>query len=272
MSTNPVGARFYLGTHRETWLRDERFRGVPLFISHRRLRDRRRLPRAITDWALDSGGFTELSMYGRWETPPEHYAQAVARYAAEIGQIQWAAPQDWMCEPSVLAKTGRTVAEHQRLTIDNLLELRTLAPDLPWVPVLQGWHPDDYRRHVDAYTRAGIDLTREPVVGLGSVCRRQATAPMHALIGDLARQGLRLHGFGFKTRGLAHMHHLLASADSLAWSYAARRRPPLPGHDIAHINCANCPTYALRWRAEMLAGLPAWHQPAIFDLPERSAA
>src|SRR5699024_2689834 len=143
-----------------------------------RLRKRRRLPVAVTDWALDSGGFTELNLHGRWETTPHDYAAAVRRYRDEIGKIQWAAPQDWMCEPAVLARTGLTVADHQRRTLDNLLTLRTTAPDLPWVPVLQGWAPEDYRRHVDAYTAAGINLTREPVVGLGSVCRRQDTAPV----------------------------------------------------------------------------------------------
>ncbi|MBQ1165060.1 hypothetical protein KBZ21_44550, partial [Streptomyces sp. A73] len=27
---------------------------------------------------------------------------------------------------------------HQQRTVDNLIELRTLAPDIPWMPVLQG--------------------------------------------------------------------------------------------------------------------------------------
>jgi hypothetical protein len=43
-----------------------------------------------------------------------------------------------MCEPWITAKTGRTVAEHQRRTVDNLVRLRGLAPDLPIIPVVQG--------------------------------------------------------------------------------------------------------------------------------------
>jgi len=68
----------------------------------------------------------------------------------------------------------------------------------------------------------------------------------------LASQGLRLHGFGFKQQGLANAANILASADSMAWSYAARRKPPMPGC-TTHKNCANCMRYALDWRERVLA-------------------
>ncbi|WP_018559589.1 MULTISPECIES: hypothetical protein [unclassified Streptomyces] len=77
----------------------------------------------------------------------------------------------------------------------------------------------------------------------------------------LAGYGLRLHGFGFKTLGLEKVGHLLASADSLAWSTHARHRPPMAGH--THKNCANCLPYALNWRTRVLARMPAWQQPAL---------
>lgn len=60
-----------------------------------------------------------------------------------------------------------------------------------------------------------------------------------------------LHGFGIKVLGLRRYGHLLTSADSMAWSVAARRSAPLPGC-TAHRNCANCPRYAYRWRAEVI--------------------
>lgn len=66
-----------------------------------------------------------------------------------------------------------------------------------------------------------------------------------------ALQPLRLHGFGVKLGGLERIAGRLASADSMAWSYAARKRPPLPGC-TAHRNCANCPKWALLWREEVL--------------------
>src|SRR5690242_3031627 len=98
-------------------------------------------------------------MYGGWTQSPRDYAAEWKVYRSEIGRLQWIAPQDWMCEPIVLAKTGKTVEEHQRLTVENYLELRSIDPEMPFIPVLQGWHPEDYLRCVDMYHAAGVDLS-----------------------------------------------------------------------------------------------------------------
>ena len=234
--------KFYLGTHQPHWLR---LLDVPLFVSHRRLKRYKTLPQAIAPWALDSGGFTELSMHGEWQTPPHIYVANVRRYADQIGNMDWAAPQDWMCEPFILDKTGLTVADHQQKTLNNLLTLRTLSPDLPFIPVLQGWEHDDYLRHADMYQDAGIDLATEPVVGVGSVCRRQGTSDAAKLMFALG-EDINLHGFGVKITGLAKYGHMLTSSDSMAWSFDARYADPIPGH--SHKNCANCIEWAMGWR------------------------
>jgi hypothetical protein len=199
--------RFLLGTHRPNWLEELT---VPLFISHRRLKGYKTLPHACGEWALDSGGFTELSKYGEWRTTVPEYLEAVTRYQAEVGNLAWAAPQDWMCEPWIIAKTGLSVREHQERTVTNYLDLRDRGP---FIPVLQGW---------DA-------------------------------------RGLRLHGFGMKSRGVARVGHLLASADSLAWSSRARNewhheRRRLCGGEHRG-GCANCLPWALRWRQRVVDGL-----------------
>ncbi|RTL30579.1 MAG: hypothetical protein EKK55_01880, partial [Rhodocyclaceae bacterium] len=72
--------------------------GVPLMVSDRRLRDMKKLPRAVGRWMLDSGGFTELQLFGRWTVPPAEYVERVRRYLAEIGGLAHVAGQDWMCE------------------------------------------------------------------------------------------------------------------------------------------------------------------------------
>lgn len=246
--------RLWLGTHHPNWL-DRTDTGW--FVSRRRLVGRRSLPRAIGSWALDSGGFTELSMFGAWETAPQVYVGDVRRFRDEIGQLAWAAPQDWMCEPWIIAKTGLSITEHQQRTISNLLELRILAPDLPFVPVLQGWTLDEYLCHADAYDAAGIDLTTEPLVAVGSVCRRQQTQGGREIIIALSSMGLRLHAFGLKQTGLREIGHLLVSSDSMAWSYNARRSPPMPG--CHHRSCANCMKYALAWHQQVLERIQ-WQQ------------
>jgi hypothetical protein len=224
---------------------------VPLMVSRRTLARRRRLPRACADWALDSGGFSELTLYGGWTVTARQYAAEVRRFATEIGRLTWAAAMDWMTEPFVTARTGLSITEHQRRTVENYCELLSLAPDLPWTPVLQGQREEDYLCHLDAYDQAGFDLRKSPVVGLGSVCRRQGTTEVLRIIRRLTSLGVKLHGFGMKLQGLAKSWGLLCSADSLAWSFAARRGAVLlPGH--RHRACNNCPEYALRWRAHLL--------------------
>ncbi len=236
--------RFYLGTHQPHWLR---LTDVPLFVSRRRLTGVKKLPRAIGPWALDSGGFTEIAMHGRFTVSAATYAAEVRRFRDEIGRMEWAAPQDWMCEPAMIERTGLSVAEHQRRTIASYLELQALAPDLPWIPVLQGWGVFQYFSHVEQYAAAGIDLASFPLVGVGSVCRRQAGLTAAAIFRGLANfYHLRLHGFGVKTTGLRGAGDSLVSADSMAWSSSGRRSAPLPGHP--HKNCANCLEYALLWR------------------------
>lgn len=251
----PVRAlTFYLGTHKVGWLGDAPFRDVRLFVSRRALDARVELPRAVGAWALDSGGFTELSLHGGWTMDARAYAARVRVFATEIGGLEWAAPQDWMCEPEVVARTGLSVEKHQIRTVRNFLELRSIAPDLPIVPVLQGFTEREYLRCVDLYRVAGVELDREPRVGVGSVCRRQATAEAASIFRRLRGLGLQLHAFGAKTLGLELYGDELASADSLAWSFQARmKRIRLEG--CSHPCCNNCRRWALSWRASLLERL-----------------
>lgn len=243
---------FYLGTHEPAWLGRVR---MPLFISHRRLSRYRRLPVARCRWALDSGAFSELSLYGRWTLAPNAYVAAIRRYRVEVTHLVWAAPQDWLCEPLIIARTGLSVREHQRRTVANLFELRELAPELPVIPVLQGWGLSDYIECVRMYAAAGIDLRQEPLVGLGSVCRRQSTDEIGVIVRRLQEQGLRLHGFGVKTEGLRRFGRYLASADSMAWSLRGRYVRGCrhrSAHERFPASEANCLPFAREWRRKVL--------------------
>lgn len=213
---------------------------MPLFVSVRVVK-KRRVIQASAPWALDSGGFTELSTHGRWLTTEAEYVEQVRRLAA-FPFFQWAAPQDWMCEPWILAKTGLTVREHQARTVASFLSLREQLGPLV-IPVVQGYGPREYDRCVEMYRDAGVDLSAELVVGLGSVCRRSGTGEAVRLIRYLQDHRLNLHGFGLKDTAFRACRHLLASADSMAWSATARRE----GRD------ANSPQEAMQWRAKLLA-------------------
>lgn len=234
-----MSALFYLGSHHATsrwWAL-----GVPLFVSVRVLGKRKTLPVPLAPWALDSGGFTELSKHGKWVTAEAEYVAQIQRLSA-MPFFQWAAPQDWMCEPWIIAKTGLSVAEHQERTVASFLSLRAQVGALV-IPVLQGYGPREYDRCVDLYRAAGVDLSAEPVVGLGSVCRRSGSREAARLIWYLREHRLRLHGFGLKDTAFRSCRDVLASADSMAWSATARRA----GRD------ANSPKEAMAWRTRLLA-------------------
>lgn len=235
---------FWLGIHHPNWLRDTT---VPLMVSRVALDRYKTPPKAAGPWFMDSGGFTEIDRNGAWTVPAAQFAFEVARYAGLVGNMRWCSPQDWMCEPHMLKRTGLDVDGHQARTVENLLELRDLAPKLPWVPVLQGWETADYERCMARYADAGVDLAAEPMVGIGSVCRRQDTAAATEIVRMVTDAGIAAHGFGVKVTGLTTYGDLLASSDSMAWSYRARKgQVQLPG--CTHRNCANCLTWALEWR------------------------
>jgi hypothetical protein len=250
---------FYLGTHHPNWLGEVSF---PLFVSRRRLQDRKTFPRALGPWAHDSGGFTELAMNGDWSISMREYVALVRRFHSEIGNMAWSAPMDWMCEPFMLAKTRGTVESHQRRTVINYVALMECAPDLPWIPVLQGWTHGDYLNCIDLYHRYRVPLESLPLVGIGSVFRRQGETRIALLIEDIARQGIKLHAFGMKTKGIELCGHVLESSDSMSWSYTARRQGNFCG-SLTHKNCANCLIYATEWRDRIvrLAGQ------AVCDVP-----
>ncbi len=258
--------------------------GIGFCLSHRRLQRRPRLspfPKARHPWMLDSGSFGYCNA-GEPLPSAESYVAAVRRYDAEIGGLDWAAQQDLMCEPWMLARTGRTVEENQRLNKANFWLLNDLwwraeerdyalrhgldpagvrfdglRPDLnltPFRPTLQGWAPDDYRRDVEMWYRAGVNLEEVNVVGMGSVCRRAATKPVRALIEELSGF-LDLHGCGLKTDALRMYGPVLPTSDSHAWSEGTR-------HETERWPCRhgrvrwerNCPLHAIEWGARVLAG------------------
>tara|TARA_R110002020_G_scaffold138452_1_gene308479 strand:- start:448 stop:1083 length:636 start_codon:yes stop_codon:yes gene_type:complete len=200
---------------------------------------------------MDSGGFTEMHRFGKWTLSAKEYAKFAQRCSGEIGKLQWVAPQDYMCEKTALKASGLTVKEHQRLTVDNFLELRQLLGELV-IPVLQGWEHDDYLICCDMYEKVGIDLTKEKVIGLGSVCRRNSTESINRIIESM--QPLKLHGFGIKGSAFIENLDRLVSADSMAWSMQARFDRPLVG--CTHKRCEACYEYANWWRSNLLKRIP----------------
>lgn len=272
--------RIYLTVNTVAWLGRQDLADVPKCISRNRLTAYRgrHLPRSVAPLLLDSGGFTELKEHGRWRLSAAQYVTEIRRQLEQLGRdaVVAIAQQDWMCETVVIdgghTKDGRFVGtralldperrlsldemirQHQRLTVANFVELRELAPDLPIFPVLQGQSLPQYLRHLAMFTAVGVRFGDEPLVGLGSVCRRQGTQETADLVRALAAYGLRLHGFGVGARGLSLYGTQVASIDSNAFSYHGRRRGLCP-HGAVKWE-ANCPVNAREWWRRAGARLP----------------
>jgi hypothetical protein len=219
--------RFFVGLHQPS----DAWQFPFCCISINRIRGRRK-PIDCAEVLVDSGAFTELNLYGRYRHSVSEYAIELHRlHTAGVVKIAAAVAQDYMCEPFMLAKTGLTIADHQRLTIERydalVAELDRLfcgKCPFPVMPVLQGYAPDDYVRHLVAY---GDRLKPGMWVGVGSVCKRNGAPEKIVEVLEAikaVRPDLRLHGFGVKFTALKHsgVRDLLATADSMAWSFAAR--------------------------------------------------
>jgi hypothetical protein len=282
----------YLGVNTVDWLRRPELADVPKCISRNRLAAYRgrRIPLATNRILFDSAGFTELQRHGRWRVTPEQFVAQVRAQVTAMGRdhVAGVAPMDWMCEDEIIdggvTKDGtfagtrthldphrrRSLDEmvllHQELTTDNLVTLRRLAPDLPIFPVLQGKTLEQYLRHECMYAAAGIRLLDEPIIGLGSVCRRQGTQEIATIVRRLAGLGARLHGFGVGAVGLSLYGQYLLSADSDAWSYHGRRAVGRCPHGLV-VWEQNCPIRALDWwhaAGARLTGRPTTTAAAAF--------
>ena len=110
-----------------------------------------------------AGGVSTAAASRRW--PPDgcyritapSMTESAARAAARLGNMDFAAPMDWTCEPFMIERTGLSAAEHQQRTVANYLERWTLAPGLAFIPVIQGWQLADYLACVGRYASAGVD-------------------------------------------------------------------------------------------------------------------
>jgi hypothetical protein len=237
------------------------------FVSVNRLRNRKSSFK-VGDWIMDSGAFTTIATHGGYPLPVEAYAADIRAICGRQmhGNLLAVVAQDYMCEAWMLAKTGLTVADHQRLTIEryDALVIALKKPsegkrvDVPAdnqkskgadsrdgvagsgsdfgcalpapastyiMPVLQGYAPEDYVSHIRQY---GARLAQGAWVGVGSICKRNGDpAAIWRVLNAIKteRHDLRLHGFGLKQTALQSwlIRDMLYTADSMAWSFAARK-------------------------------------------------
>ena len=216
---------------------------VPYMMSVRRLMNRKSTVWG-EDWLMDSAGFTELAMHGKYVIEEDEYIETILRFRPTLAFCQ-----DWMCEAPILAKTGLDIETHQHRSLFSYLSMSEKTPRV--APVLQGQEVEDYMLHAEMHENAKVDMNQ--VFGIGSVCRRSTTEAPAEIILSLKNRWpeLKLHAFGLKTVAFKNRDIVnnLWSADSMAWSFWGRRNSPLPCIECIRktFNCQNCDICAGIW-------------------------
>jgi hypothetical protein len=179
----------------------------------------------VNSWIMDSGAFTQILRHKKFDIPSKAYAREIERWnELTYGRLAGAVCQDWICEPVIRQITGKTVHEHQELTVESFIELKKHVRGVQLIPVIQGYKSHEYVNHIRMY---GELLTRGMWVAVGSVCRRngdtvQIRRILEAIIAE--RPDLKLHGFGLKVKSLQDekIRDMLYTSDSMAWSDLSR--------------------------------------------------
>lgn len=203
--------------------------GVPMMLSAGALYRKegmRNYPRSMRGArvAIDSAGFSAMTVHGGV------YPWTIDQYLDVIEQARpvWYASRDYCVEPSI-AKDDAERARRIDQTVRELDDVREAASrrglPLP-VPVLQGWHADEY---ADCWIRMGRP---SGLVGIGSVCRRhlRGSAGLLSILDRLVPLGISTHLFGVKGSALdvigsdMFLAPMVRSVDSHAWDYAARMK------------------------------------------------
>lgn len=173
---------------------------------------------------VDSGGFTAARRWGRYPWTSEQYADFVRASSRDV-PLAFCAILDYACEPNVNRSILETNQQRIDATIANEVDCRKTAPELPWLPVLQGDNLAE--RAYDLARRRELGLLPENYAGIGSVCGRGAVAARR-VIRFYADQlfGVCYHAFGMHIGALDDkiVPGALKSWDSYSWTWARGAR------------------------------------------------
>lgn len=181
------------------------------------------LPPRTSEVAIDCGGFVATLKWGDYRYTPDEYVAFCAGCAPT-----WAATMDYCCEPEVVGREG-LVLERQDRTTEQAWRFWLAYRDRPWVwvPTVQGWEVEDYRRHARDLQplvramRAHYGDGSAFRVGIGTLCRRASVGMIRDVVQAVREElpGVGLHLWGVKLALLkTGAPPDVVSVDSAAWN------------------------------------------------------
>ena len=234
-----MNRKFYFTVHKGDILRGRILEGSHVMLvaaSHwdnrkKRFMIQRTPPGHVSSISIDSGGFTAAQRWGEYPWTVEEYVEFI-RKSSENVRLDFCAVMDYACEPDVNRTVNPTNIDRIKATVENEALCIAAAPDLPWLPVLQGDNLSE--REFDIEYRAKNNVEIKPYMGIGSVCKRGAKKAREVVrfyAGTLT--GVRYHAFGLDVRALNKCDVLrnIKSWDSYAWAFGRGMRS-VGGHKI----------------------------------------
>ena len=180
----------------------------------------------VIERAADCGGFVATFKWGDYRYTPEQYTEWLSGW-----NPQWAAMMDYCCEDEITRGVPGLVRKRQYKTLAMAHDFWRKWSDASWawVPTIQGWEVDDYKRHAHEM-KPLIDEMQGQYgpdnffrVGIGTLCRRASIDMIHEVVRTVSAvlPGIPLHLWGVKLGLLQSPIALptcVTSVDSAAWN------------------------------------------------------
>lgn len=184
-----------------------------------------KLPAHITETAADCGGFVATFKWGDYRYTPAAYVRWLHTFGPS-----WAATMDYCCENEITSGKRGIVVQRQWRTTEMARHFWREYKRVPWVwvPTVQGWEVEDYRRHARELRRLVDEMAdyydsgSSFRVGIGTLCRRASAEMIRRVAFTVAEElpGVPLHLWGIKLGALRDPIALppaVRSVDSAAW-------------------------------------------------------
>lgn len=182
-----------------------------------------RVIRPPADWVesacVDSGGFAIMQKFGKYPWSVSQYSDFIWDVTRDV-RLDFSAIMDYACEPSVNREVYRSNKERIKATIRNEAECMRVAPDLPWLPVLQGDSLTE--RAFDIAIRRRMAMLPINYAGIGSVCGRGKAGAIEAILFYRDQlPSLKHHCFGMHIQALDNdiVFDTVKSWDSYGWNW-----------------------------------------------------
>jgi hypothetical protein len=175
------------------------------------------LPRTTKRIFIDSGGFTFLTKWEKYPFTIDEFIDFLG-ILQEKQPIEQVAILDYPCEPDVNRSEYKTNFDRIRATVENAVVCFDKAPEINWIPVIQGYYLHEYLDCLSLYEERGIKSEKWAI---GSVCQRRDIAGPRKIITRLKKtmSNKKLHAFGISIRLLKDLQiwNSLFSSDSASW-------------------------------------------------------